>query len=128
MLRKICMGLLGIVFVVQMNGCVALVGAAAGGAGTATWLGGKLMEDVNTTMERSHRASRSATKALGMTVTKETVKDSVIQLVGQTEFERPFWIDITPVTSKQTRIAVRVGVPGDKEASQELLDRILSYL
>lgn len=128
MIKKMTGCLVGCLLIFQMNGCVAVLGAAAGGAGTATWLGGKLTERTMSSMERTQKAARLALRDLHMDISKETIKDNIIQFVGETEAQRPFWVDITPISRKETRVDVRVGVPGDKEISRQVLDRILSHL
>ena len=112
----------------SVTGCVALVAGAAGGAGTATWLGGKLTQQVNASFEKTQQATKSALAALKMNVTKETVKDDVAQFVGDYSTGQSFWVDVRPVTSKESRLDVRVGIPGDKEASRKILDKIQAYL
>lgn len=128
MTRKISAWMIGLLLILQMNGCVAVLGAAAGGAGTMTWLGGKLTERVASPMERTQRATRFALRDLNMVITRETIRDNVIQFIGETEAQRPFWIDITPVSRKESRVDVRVGVPGDKEISAQVMKKILSHL
>lgn len=128
MFRKISVLFFYFAFGCQLSGCVAVIGAAAGGAGTATWLGGKLSQKVYASVESTHRAAVRALAEMDFVTNKETVTDQVTQIVGQTSTGRPFWIDIRPIDSKETRLDVRVGVPGDQVESRKLFDRITSKL
>lgn len=112
----------------HLTGCVAVVAGAAGGAGTATWLGGKLSQQVDASYEKTQQATKAALASLKLTVTRETVKDDVAQFVGDYPDGQSFWVDIRPVSSTASRVDVRVGVPGDKEASRKVLDKIVASL
>jgi len=112
----------------HLAGCVAVVAGAAGGAGTATWLGGKLTQQVNASFAKAQKATKSALAALKLTITKETVKEDVAQFVGDYTDGRSFWIDIRPVSTTESRLDIRVGVPGDVDASRKVLDKVLTYL
>jgi hypothetical protein len=128
MLRKIlCTLVMGFVGA-HLTGCVAVVAGAAGGAGTATWLGGKLSQQIDASYEKTQSAAKSALASLKLVVTKETVKDDVTQLVGDHPDGRSFWVDIRPVSSTASRVDVRVGVPGDQDASRKVLDKIVASL
>ncbi|MDD5019538.1 MAG: DUF3568 family protein [Candidatus Omnitrophica bacterium] len=128
MLKKIiCTVAMGFMCV-HLTGCVAVLGAAAGGAGTATWLGGKLSQQVDASYEKTQKAARSSLVALKLTITRETVKDDVAQFVGDYTDGRSFWVDIRPVSLTASRVDVRVGVPGDQDASRKILDKIVASL
>lgn len=128
MFKKIWSMLIVGVVSAHLAGCVAVLAGAAGGAGTATWLGGKLTQQVNASYEKTRKATKSALAALKLTITKETIKEDIAQFVGDYTDGRSFWIDIRPVSATESRLDVRVGVPGDMDASRKVLDKILAYL
>jgi hypothetical protein len=128
MLKKAAGVILSVFLSVNLYGCAALVAGAAGGAGTAVWLGGKLGQEVNASMERSQKAATSALSSLNLKVVKETVKEDVIQIISNYNDGRTIWIDIRPLTLSTSKIEVRVGATGDKEAARKILNRIVKYL
>ena len=128
MFRKIGAFIFAVLLVVNMCGCVALLAGAAGGAGTATWLSGKLTQEVNSSLEKSLKAVKSALKSLKLTITKEVKKEDVVQVMSKYADGKTIWIDIWPVTESISRIDVRVGMLTDQEASRKILNRILKYL
>ncbi|MFH0827255.1 MAG: DUF3568 family protein [Candidatus Omnitrophota bacterium] len=127
-MRKIGIFLISLIFLVQMYGCVALLAGAAGGAGTAAWLSGKLSQEVNVSFDRALQATRSGLESLKFKVTKETVKEDVAQVMSNYSDGKTIWVDVRRVTDSASRIEVRVGATGDKQAAQKVLDQISRYL
>ncbi|KPK98649.1 MAG: hypothetical protein AMJ95_03255 [Omnitrophica WOR_2 bacterium SM23_72] len=127
-MKKIVIFLISMIFLVQLYGCVALLAGAAGGAGTAAWLSGKLSQEVNVSFDRALKAARSGLESMKLNVTKETVKEDVAQLMSNYSDGRTIWVDVRRVTDSASRIDVRVGATGDKEAAQKVLDQIRRYL
>ena len=126
--KKLLCLIVSILFVVNMSGCVALLAGAAGAGGTTAWLSGKLVHDVNTPFDETVNAARLALKALGLRTTKQIKKDIVAQLISEYTDGKTIWIDIHKTTQFTSRIEVRVGVIGDKEAARKILNKILGYL
>lgn len=129
-MSKKMLGLCFAVFLaINIYGCVALVAGAAGGAGTAVWLSGKLSEQVNVPSERAVKASRSALRSLRLEITKETSEKNVTQIMGKYSDGKTVWIDIHRISEMSSRIEVRVGAMGsDREAADKILKRIEKYL
>ncbi|KPK98053.1 MAG: hypothetical protein AMJ95_06260 [Omnitrophica WOR_2 bacterium SM23_72] len=127
-MRKIGIFLVSMVCLVQLYGCVALLAGAAGGAGTAAWLSGKLSQEVNVSFDRALQASRRGLESLKFRVTKETLKEDVAQLMSKYSDGRTIWVDVHRVADSASRIEVRVGATGDKEAAQKVLNQIRRYL
>jgi hypothetical protein len=116
------------VLLLNSSGCVALVAGAAGGTGTAFWLGGKISEEVNVSKDKAYKAAKSALEAMRLEITKTTVKEDVAQIRGKYTDERAIWIDVKKITETSSQIEIRVGMKGDKEASTKILNRIKRYL
>ena len=128
MKRKILLFLICVIGLSQLYGCVALLAGAAGGAGTAAWLSGKLSQEVNVPFDRALKAARRGLESMKFNVTKETVKEDVAQLMSNYSDGRTIWLDVRRVADSSSRIDVRVGATGDKEAAKKILDQIRRYL
>jgi len=128
MLKGLFSFFLAAVLLLNFTGCVAVVAGAAGGAGTALWLEGKIKEEVKTPLPQVVKATTSALKSMRLEVTKTTVKDEVAQIKSKYTDGRVIWIDIKKLTQDSSQIEIRVGMRGDKEASVKILERIKRYL
>ena len=127
MLKKTVFLFFSVALLVNMTGCIALLAGAAGGAGTAGWLSGKLTQEVNASFEKTIEATTSALDSLFLDMTKKTVKEDVAQVMGEYLDGRTIWIDIFPVSDSISSVSVRVGMAGDEEASRKILDNCCSY-
>lgn len=129
MIRRIAFLILSVFLLANVCGCFLLLAGAAGGAGTAVWLSGKLVQEVNYPFERSVSATRSALNSLKLEITKETIEKNVAQLMGKYSDGKTVWVDIRKITELSSKIEVRVGaVSGDKAAAEKILKRITQYL
>jgi len=127
MLKKLAMGVVLILFLANSYGCFLLLAGAAGGVGTASWLSGKLVQEVNKPLGDIIKAVEAALKSLKMQIDKKTVTDEVAQIISKFTDQRMVWIDIHRIETSRSRLEVRVGVLSDKEAARKILDRILRY-
>lgn len=127
-MRQVLRFIILALFLVNMCGCVALLAGTAGGVGTATWLSGKLIQEVNVPLDKSVKAAESALKSLGLEINKETKTETVAQITSKYNDGRLVWIDIHRVSRSSSRIEVRVGVPGDKDAAANILNKIERFL
>ena len=113
----------------NLYGCFALVAGAAGGAGTAAWLSGKVTQQFERPYERTVTAAREALRALDLPLSKEVHDDNITQLRSEYTDGREIWVDIKKVTSDATRVDVRVGgVNADKAAATRILEAIANRL
>ena len=128
MFRKIVTFIFLVSFSLHLCGCVALLAGAAGGAGTATWLSGKLVQQVDAPLDKCINATKNALESLHLEVTKETKKEDVAQIISNYTDGKTIWIDIKRITDTYSKIEVRVGAVSDKEAAGKILDRIQDYL
>lgn len=128
MINKISVFFLSLLILINLTGCVAVVAGTAGGAGTATWLSGKLGEEFNVPLKRSVEATKAALNSLKYEITKETSKEEVVQIMSKYTDGRTIWIDVRKVEESKSRIEVRVGAISDKEAAREILERIKRYI
>ncbi len=129
MQKKILSYVLAVSVLFNLCGCVVLLAGAAGGAGTAVWLSGKLSQEVNASLDKAAHAAKTAIKSLRLTITKETVKEDVVQIIGDYTDGRTFWVDIHRISENSSRLDVRVGaISGDRAAAAKILERIKRYL
>ena len=128
MFRKIIVLAVSVLWLINMCGCVALLAGAAGGAGTAAWLSGKLSQEVNASFDKTLKAAKSALRSFKLKVTKETIEEKVAQVMSNYTDGRTIWIDIHRVSESTSRVEVRVGATGDKDIARKILDRIIRYL
>lgn len=128
MIKKIIILCSGLIFLTFSSGCWVLVGAAAGGAGTAAWLGGKLSDQVNASHEGTVIATEKALHSLKMDITKKTETEQVTQIRSEYTDGSDVWIDIKPISDKTSKIEIRVGITGNKDISVKILERIKTYL
>jgi len=120
----------GVVIILALNlcGCALLLAGVAGGAGTALWLSGKLSDEVHASYEGTIAATKKALSSLDMEIDKETKAEEVTQIRSNYADGSEVWIDIRPLMPKSTKIEIRVGIKGNKEASTKILERIKKYL
>lgn len=124
-------GILGlyVFLLISTYGCALLVAGAAGGAGTAAWLSGKLTQEFQSSYESTVSASRKALQSLDLNISKETHSETVTQLRSEYLDGKDIWVDIHRVATNASKVEIRVGgVSPDKEASNKILERIQQYL
>ena len=114
-----------IILLLNLYGCVALLAGAAGGAGTAVWLSGKLTQTFEAPYEKTVRATKTALEFLKLNITKEVKEDQVTQYRGEYSDGKDFWVDVHRISDRATRVEVRVGaLDSDKEAASQILNKI----
>jgi hypothetical protein len=128
MIKKIVLLSISALLLINMYGCVALLAGTAGGAGTATWLSGKLGQEVGASYEKTILAVKSSLRAFKFELTKETRTEEMAQLMSKYGDGRTIWIDVRKISDNKSRVEVRVGMAGDKEAARKILNKILNYL
>jgi hypothetical protein len=129
MFEKIGVFVFSGLLLLNMYGCVPLLAGAAGGAGTGTWLSGKLSQEFHAPYERTIDAAKKALQSLKLEITKETKDANIAQLKSIYLDGKETWIDIRKVTDNSTKVEVRVGgVQPDKEAADKILKTIERYL
>ncbi len=128
MLRKLSVLVTSIFLLVNCYGCLAVMAGAAGGAGTAVWLSGKLTQEFHATQEQCINAVKSSLRSLDLDIEKQTVKKNVAQIISKYTDGKTVWIDIHRITKGTQRVEVRVGASGDKDAALKIMERIEKHL
>lgn len=109
-----------------MSGCaVALFGAGAGaGVAGATYVMGKLEDEINAPVSKVQRAAVAALKSLELPVDKQRGDKLAAELESETADQKKVWISITSLTSSRSKIVIRVGLLGDEARSRQILQAI----
>ena len=132
MFKKLAALLFLAVLLVNVCGCVALIaGGAAGGAGTAVWLSGKLTQYVNASLEQATQAAKDSLSSSSLRIVmKETASgQAVAQIRSRDAGGEKVYIDIHKITGTRSRIEVRVGtVISNKAAADRILKGITGRL
>ncbi|MCM8781761.1 MAG: DUF3568 domain-containing protein [Candidatus Omnitrophica bacterium] len=129
MLKKIAVLIFSGLFLLSLSGCWFLIGGAAGGAGTAVWLGGKLTQEFSASYERTASAAEKALNSLSLKIKHKTSTDKVTQLRSEYTDGKEIWVDVRKITDSSSKVEVRVGaVSPDKVAAEKILKRIQDYL
>src|SRR5262245_16667019 len=129
MLKKVNRFVLLGLLILNSYGCFALLGAAAGGAGTAVWLSGKMTQQFNASYDHTITASENALQDMGIKIEKKTQEGDISQLKSTYPNGKEVWIDISKLTDTTTKVEVRVGViKPDKEAATNILKKIEASL
>jgi uncharacterized protein DUF3568 len=124
MKRRFFMAAFLFLYAISASGCIALLAGAGAGAGTSHWLSGKLVQEVDVAFDKVIAASQKGLEALDLDITKKTVKGDVAQTMAEYTDGSTVWVDVHRVLTNTSRIEVRVGVRGDKEAARKILDQI----
>jgi hypothetical protein len=113
-----------------LSGCaVALLGVGAGaGVAGATYVMGKLEDEVDAPVPKVQRATVAALKSLGLPVDKERGDKLAAELESETADQKKVWVSITSLTSSRSKIVIRVGLLGDEVRSRQILQAIRARL
>ena len=65
---------------------------------------------------------------MNMPIKKEVQKEKQTEFTSEYTDGTTVWIIVSQQTLKSSKIEIRVGMRGDKEASTKILDRIQKYL
>ena len=131
MLKKMMLLFCLVLLSANMCGCVPLLlagGAVAGGVGTATWISGKLVQEVDAGFEKTLQAAEYALESLNLDIVSKIKKTTVAQIKSKYTDGKTIWIDIHKIATSVSQIQVRVGAIPDKEATRRILDKIKEYL
>jgi hypothetical protein len=109
------------------NGCILVVGAAAGVAGYA-YVDGEIKTTEAASLNQSWDASLAAMKDLEFTVTEKS-KDALSgNVTAQTADNKTVKIKLKYISNTSTEIRIRVGTFGDENLSRTVLNKINSHL
>jgi hypothetical protein len=125
--RSLCASLIALALLCSLYSCAAVVAGSAGAAATYSYIEGKVSSTRNTSIDHAYTAAITACKDLGLTIEKQSKNLSEASISGK-DGDRPFWIWISSENSVRSKISVRVGLLGDRQASETIQNRIASHL
>ncbi|MFO7718629.1 MAG: DUF3568 domain-containing protein [Thermodesulfobacteriota bacterium] len=105
--------------VVLSSGCAAVALGTAGGAGTYVYLKGQLVREYNAGMDRSYDAVLSTCNALDLEIQSRSHNLSEAK-VSALDGDRTVHFRLKSLSTQKTKLSVRVGLLGDKVASQRI--------
>jgi hypothetical protein len=107
---------------IPSTGCI--VAAAGAGAAGAAYVMGSLDASLPANPEKIVEASKGVLKDSDIHVLESDATSIDGTVVGRTALDRKIEITVKRVDDKQSKISIRVGTFGDRDVSQDLLDRI----
>ena len=111
-----------------LSGCaVVLLGAGAGAAG-ATYVMGKLEDEIDAPVPKVQRATVAALKSLDLPVNMERGDKLAAELESETADQKKIWVSINSLTSSRSKLTIRVGLLGDEVRSRQILQAIRTRL
>ena len=116
-----------IIVMVSLSACAAVVvGGAAAGA-TYTYVSGWMHQDYGVSLGKAYAASIKAVKKNDLEISEQG-KDITTAFVRAKGAKREIWINLKRKSRQVTKISVRVGVLGDKEAAKMIHHSIEDFL
>ena len=108
------------IFAVTASGCIpVIVGAGvAVGAGGYAWIQGELVNELNVSAERLHKAASRAMRDLKLAVMEDKGDRLSAKIKAKYSDGTDVAITVTARTEKAATLRVRVGLLGDKEKSE----------
>jgi hypothetical protein len=129
MFKKFTVFVFSGLLLLNLYGCFALIAGGAAGAGTAVWLSDKLTQHFNASYDDTINAAEKALNSLKLPIIKESRQIQVTQIRSKYTDDKEIWIDVRRITSKSTKVEVRVGMIGSsKDAASKILERMRDYL
>lgn len=110
-----------------LGGCAAVAAGAMAGGGTYAYVTGWGTATYNVDLDRAYDAALDACDDLDLVVQKQERHLSDAEITAK-DGDSTVWIDLDSEGVRVTKIAVRVGVMGDKVASERIHDRIARQL
>lgn len=112
---------------VLSSGCAAVAVGTAGGAGTYVYLKGQLVREYNAGMDRSYAAVLATCDALDLEIQSRSHNLTEAK-VSALDGDRTVHFGLKSLTTQRTKLSVRVGLFGDKVASQRIHEEFIRQL
>jgi uncharacterized protein YceK len=116
-----------LILLAGLSGCAAVVAGGAAAGGTYYYVTGWLNKDYNAGIEKAYSAGIQGCNDLGLSITKRE-KNLTNASIDAKDGDRTVWITMESKTTRVTKISVRVGITGDKLASQRIQEAIAKHL
>ena len=106
-----------------LSGCAVVAAGAMAGGGTYAYISGWGTKTYNVDLDKAFEAALDACDDLNLSVQKQARHLSEAEIEAK-DGESSVWIDFESRGVHVTEVSVRVGVLGDKVASERVHDRI----
>lgn len=110
-----------------LSGCATVAASAMAGGGTYAYVSGWGTKDYNVDIADAYDAALAACKSLDLVVESSERHLSDAEIKAK-DGDSSVWISLESKAVRVTEVAVRVGVLGDKVASERIHERIASKL
>lgn len=121
--------LVALILSLTLTGCgLLIIGGATVGAGAIVWNAGWLQAELPAQTQRVHRAAAAALRDLKWEVDLHEFdgKDGTVDAFQPNG--RRVVVKVKNLEERKTRVRIRVGILGNKAASQRILDQIKKNL
>lgn len=108
--------------------CVPLLVGAAAGAGGISYVKGALSKNLEADVEEAHKATLKALKGLKMFIKSEELNRHSAVVKAEFDDGEEAKVFIDAVTEHVSKVTIRVGFMGDRDASQVILNAIQKQL
>jgi hypothetical protein len=110
------------------SGCIALAVGAAGGLAGATYVLGKLTDEVNHEVSVVHAAASDAMNDLGLKPSEDRADKLTAHIKSEFADGTNVWIDMQSIGEDRTKLTVRVGMTGDEVRARKIHEAIKRHL
>jgi len=108
-----------VISLITLSGCAVLVAGGTGVIGTYAYVAGWMEGNYNVDLDRAYSATLTACRHLKLKIEKKT-KNLSSGSITANDGNRTLWIKLKAQNSTATKISVRVGLIGNKPASQRV--------
>jgi hypothetical protein len=126
--KNFCLHALLILLIFGHTRCVPLLVGAAAGAGGMSYAKGALSKNFEANVEKTHKATLKALKGLKLFIKSEELNKHDAMVKAEFEDGEEAKVFIDAVTEHVSKVTIRVGFMGDRDASQVILNAIQKQL
>jgi len=109
-------------------GCSTTGTVGTGRPATSSWAEGTVTQDVDAPLSKVIQAAVLSLGALELNLTKTEIKKEAALIIGEYVDNQTIWIDLQSISELSTRLAIRVSLQGNREASYRILEKMQEFL
>ena len=110
-------------FLISASGCAAVIVGSAVGAGVA-YIKGTLEANFDRPVKQMHKSSLAALHDLKLNIKEEELTPHSSHVVAAYEDGTKVHVSIDALTEKASRVKIRIGIFGDQQKSEIIMDAI----
>lgn len=119
---------IGLCMIIGLAACAAVVAGGVVGAGGVIYEKGELTQTVNGSVPKVHKATVAALKEMKLPVLEDRYDHLTARMKSKLATGEDVKISLDSVSASTTKVGIRVGIVGDKDKSQAILDKIKSEI